>query len=221
MNITLFDFEHYKEIVCLIKFIVVLDNTGKRVYSKYYVKTSPSLMHLNEENAQREFEKRICLAVKNYNVARNEGKNNILNNLYNNIVDIFALDEFSIVTKISNEIGIFVGSLNNSNDILLQCVYDILEDVLFTLINNSLTKKKLMESYEKFVIMIDEMINEGIVMNDDRNSLQSIIELNEFTNESTSSNSTASSSASALSSSSSSNASYFGGFLSKTKKYFF
>lgn len=61
-----------KNIVGLIYFVIILDNEGKRLYSKYYVSEKHSL---NSIESQKEFEKKICQSVMNFNVSRNdEGK---------------------------------------------------------------------------------------------------------------------------------------------------
>lgn len=202
---SLLAFDKDMNCVCFIKFIIVVDNNGKRVYSKYYLNNA-SLQSLNDEKAQREFEQRLCLTALNYNVARNEGKNATQSLL---IVDIFSLDDFAIVAKISNEIAIFIGCLNDNNELLLQTVYDILESSLFPLINDSLSKKKLMDSYEKFVILIDELINEGIPMQNNPERINDIIELNDDATKTQIPN--------ALSSTSNS---YLGAMLSRTKMLF-
>lgn len=63
-------------IVGLIKFIVILDNNGKRIYSRYFTRGDM----LNDIPAQKDFEKKICQTVVNLNVNRsNEGKSRMLN----------------------------------------------------------------------------------------------------------------------------------------------
>lgn len=55
----------------MIKFIVILDNTGKRIYAKYFVEEENELYDIN---AQKEFEKKMGQAVLNLNVNKlNEG----------------------------------------------------------------------------------------------------------------------------------------------------
>ncbi len=55
----------------LVHFIILLDNNGKRIYSKYYVDEDNEL---NDINGQKEFEKKMAQAVLNLNVNKlNEG----------------------------------------------------------------------------------------------------------------------------------------------------
>ena len=48
-------------VACLIKFIIILDNNGKIIYSKYYTDK-------NTPEKQRDFEKQLCYQVKNLNI---------------------------------------------------------------------------------------------------------------------------------------------------------
>ena len=150
--------EKLKEVVCLIRFVVILDNNGKTIYSKYYTE------ELENIKDQKDFEKKICLASANLNVAKND-------------VDIFTLSNYVIVSKISGEVAIFVGANDGDNEVLLGNFYDIFESSLFEVIFDSLTKEKIMNSYEQLVIIIDEMINEGVVMNSNVDSINDIVQL--------------------------------------------
>ena len=150
--------EKLKEVVCLIRFVVILDNNGKTIYSKYYTEEFENIKD------QKDFEKKICLASANLNVAKND-------------VDIFTLSNYVIVSKISGEVAIFVGANEGDNEVLLGNFYDIFESSLFEVIFDSLTKEKLMNSYEQLVIIIDEMINEGVVMNSNVDSINDIVQL--------------------------------------------
>jgi len=104
---------HGKNIVGLIQFVVILDNAGKRLYSKYYLPEGHDLTkHLN----QVDFEKRIAHSVVNFNVNTS------------NELDIFSLGEFMIVSKINREIAIFIGAAEEDNESVSPINYLILLD---------------------------------------------------------------------------------------------
>ena len=50
--------EKLKEVVCLIKFIIIVDNKGHNIYSRYYSD------EFEGKEYQKEFEEKICLAKK-------------------------------------------------------------------------------------------------------------------------------------------------------------
>ena len=143
-------------LICKINFIIFLDNNGNRLYSKFYDK--------NLQKNQKEFEINLSKFVINNNIQRND-------------VDIFIFDNYTIVSKISPEIAIFIGSDENTNECLLVNFYDTLEYCLFNIIENSLTKEKLLKNYDKIVILIDELINDGLIMNVNVDNIDKIIKL--------------------------------------------
>ena len=145
-------------IICKITFIIFLDNDGNRLYSKYYDKQI-----LNNPS---EFELKLSKFVINNSIQQND-------------VDIFIFEDFTIISKISQEISIFIGSTENSNEILLLNFYDTLEFCLFNIIQNSLTKKLFLENFEKIIFLIDEIVNDGIIMNINVENIDKIIKLEE------------------------------------------
>jgi hypothetical protein len=52
----------------LVHFIIILDNNGKRIYSKYYVDEDNELFDIS---AQKEFETKMAQSVLNLNVNKN------------------------------------------------------------------------------------------------------------------------------------------------------
>lgn len=156
--------EVYKEklngIVCLIKFIVLLDNNGKTIYSKFYG---------DEFNNQTEFISKLCSSTTNLNVAKEE-------------VDIFTLNDYIIVSKISGEVNIFIGADDNENEVIVGNFFEIFQAVLCDIVPSSLTKENIMNSYEMLIIAIDEMINDGVVMNANEDSINDIIKMKQNNN---------------------------------------
>ena len=65
---------------------------------------------------QKELEQRITSTVLSMNV----NKNNESKFVKLNLVDIFSLNEFLIVSKITKEMAIFIGALNDDNEIVFE-----------------------------------------------------------------------------------------------------
>ena len=144
------------EAICLIQFFLILDNFGKRIYCKYYNSQFKTI------ESQLDFEKRLCQITVKYMVDKSD-------------LDIIHFLNFSILCKINEEISIFIGQDENDNEILLEKVYDGFESQLINIIQDSLTREKLLNSYDKLIILIDEMIYKGIIMNINNDSLNNII----------------------------------------------
>lgn len=156
-----------KDIVCVIKFIIILDNYGKRIYSKYYTKE----YELDDDNKQLEFEKKLSQYALDNNVANNE-------------IDVFNYLTFNIISNISPEVIIFIGGGEDDNELLLNEFYNNFETILFNLIQDSLTRKSIYKVYDKLIIVIDEMVNEGLYINSEHKSIEKIVHLDESKNES-------------------------------------
>lgn len=143
-----------KDIVCLIKFITILDNTGKLIYGKYF--------NIPEADKQREFEKKLCLNVQNLGIPIGE-------------LDTFILDEYNVFVKIVGEIAYFIGLDENDNECLGYSFCKCFENTLMNITGDSLERVKILENYDKIIVMIDEMIDEGVVVNTDMESLDKLI----------------------------------------------
>ena len=87
-------------------------------------------------------------------------------------MDIFNLNEFIIVCKINKDVAIFIGADQDDNECILANVLDILEECLENITKNNMTKKSVMENYQQLALLIDEMIDEGIIINTDSESIE-------------------------------------------------
>jgi hypothetical protein len=95
------------------------------------------------------------------------------------LVDIFNLNEFLIVSKINKEIAIFFGAHEEDNECIVSNLLDIFEECLENITKNNLSKKSIMENYQQLALLIDEMIDEGIVINTDSEALENKVYLRE------------------------------------------
>ena len=149
---------HNKNIVGLIQFIIILDNQAKRLYSKYFL---PSENDLSLHKNQLEFEAKLANSVINFNVNTS------------NEMDIFNLGHFLVVSKVNREIAIFVGALQDENESIVANFFQVLEDGLENATSKRLTRKGVLDCYQKVVLVVDEMVSHGIIINTDGESVQS------------------------------------------------
>jgi hypothetical protein len=94
--------------------------------------------------------------------------------IISNIVDIFSINDYNVICKINKEIAIFIGADENDNECILANVLEIFEESLEN-ISRSWTKKSLLENYQKIALLIDEMIDEGILINTDTEGIENKI----------------------------------------------
>ena len=128
--------EKLNNVACLVKFIIILDNSGKLIYSKYFIG--------KDQIKQREFEKQICFQVKNLNISPGE-------------LDIFSMEDYNIFVKIIGQIAYFIGLNEEDNECL---GYNFC---------------KIFENLERIIAMIDEMLDNGLIVNIDQDSISKLI----------------------------------------------
>ena len=143
--------------VCSIKFFLILDNAGNRIYCTYYINNdeSPNLNTLEEQN---NFEKRICEKILKSNVDRVD-------------LDIINFEGYDILCKVNREVNFFIGIKEDDNEILLEQIYNAFEIQLFEIVQDNLSREKIFSCYDKIIVLIDELIYGGILLNIDKNSL--------------------------------------------------
>ena len=141
-------------IVCLIKFITILDNNGKLIYGKYFT--------IKDSNKQRELEKQLCFQVKNLNIEAGE-------------LDIFNMDDYNVFVKIIGEIAYFVGLSEDDNECLGYNFCKIFENNLGLVVNDNFDRTKILDNYDKVVVLIDEILYEGVIINSDPESLEKLV----------------------------------------------
>ena len=152
--------EKLSNVACLVKFIIILDNSGKLIYSKYYIG--------KDQIKQREFEKQLCYQVKNLNISPGE-------------LDIFSLEDYNIFVKIIGQIAYFIGLNEEDNECLGYNFCKIFENCLGIITNDNFDRIKIFENLEKIIIMIDEMLYNGLIVNTDLDSISKLISHQEET----------------------------------------
>ena len=144
--------ENFEGMACIIKFIFILDNSSKRIYTIYYTDEYKTL------ESQLDFELRLSKITTKYSVEKNE-------------VDIFNYEKYNIICKIEKEIAIFIGQDEDDNEILLQEFFSMFETQLFNFIGENLSREKILNNYKEIVMLIDEMVVGGVILNIDEHSL--------------------------------------------------
>ena len=144
--------ENFEGMACIIKFILILDNSSKRIYTIYYTDEYKTL------ESQLDFELRLSKITTKYSVEKNE-------------VDIFNYEKYNIICKIDKEIAIFIGQDEDDNEILLQEFFSMFETQLFNFIGENLSREKILNNYKEIVMLIDEMVIGGVILNIDEHSL--------------------------------------------------
>ena len=103
--------EDLEYIAGIIKFILILNNSGKEIYCNYFTKDYDTI------ESQLDFEYRLS-KISKITAKYSEDKTDI---------DIFNFETYNIICKIEKEIAIFIGQDENDNEILLEQFFKVLE----------------------------------------------------------------------------------------------
>ena len=146
----------FSNIVCSIQFFLILDNSGDRIYCKYYINNNN--IELNKVENQKLFEKRLCEKIIKSNIDRVD-------------LDIINFENYNILCKVNGDVNIFIGVKEEDNEILLEKIYDPFELQLFDIVHDDLSREKIFKYYDKIVVLIDEIIYGGLPLNLENDSL--------------------------------------------------
>ncbi|CAF0793957.1 unnamed protein product [Adineta steineri] len=127
----------------VIKGIIILDNDGNRIFSKYY---SQSFSTVKE---QKEFEK------------------SLFNKTHKGTGDVILLDNWTIVYRNNVDLLFYVMGSTNENELMLNSVLTCLFDSLSGMLRKNVEKRFLYDNLDLVILTIDEICDEGIILESD------------------------------------------------------
>lgn len=132
----------------IIKAILILDNDGNRMVSKYYDTTQ-----LSTVKEQKEFEKNLFKSTHKANG------------------EIIMLDNLTIVYRSNVDVFFYVIGSTQENEIILVSVLNCLHDTLSQIFRKNIEKKYLLENMDSVLLAIDEICDNGILLETDPNQV--------------------------------------------------
>ena len=134
--------------------VVVLDNEGRRVISKYYNSVATPL---ESNQQQKSFERSLF-----YKSNKQSGKSGISTNVYEN--DIMIVDNYTAVFRVYSDMSIYILGHADDNELVLGQVLDCIHEVFDRIFKGQFERKSLISHMSSVILVIDEMIDSGIVM---------------------------------------------------------
>jgi hypothetical protein len=138
-----------------IKAILILDNDGLRLVGKYYDDQFASIKE------QREFEKTLF------------AKTNKANG------EIIMLDNLTIVYRSSVDLFFYVIGSTSENEIMLVSVLNCLFDSISQILRKNVEKKYLLDYLDAAFLSVDEICDNGILMETDPSQIAQRVSLKE------------------------------------------
>ena len=77
--------------------------------------------------------------------------------------------------KLIGEIAYFIGISENDNECLGYNFCKIFENCLSNILNDNFERVKIFKKLEKIMLLIDEMVDNGIIVNTDQDSIEKLI----------------------------------------------
>ncbi|XP_039137566.1 coatomer subunit zeta-2-like [Dioscorea cayenensis subsp. rotundata] len=143
--------EYSKESYPSVKNILLLDSEGKRVAVKYFSDDWPSLA------AKLSFEKSLFAKTAKTN-ARSEA-------------EITMFDSYIVVYKFVQDLHFFVTAGSDENELILAAVLQGFFDAVGLLLRNDVEKRTALENLDLILLCIDEIIDGGIILETDANTI--------------------------------------------------
>lgn len=134
-----------------IKGVVVLDNEGKRIIAKYY--NTPRGLETNPQ--QKAFERALFLK------SNKQGNAKSLNQFEN---DIMTVENYVAIFRCYVDMTIYILGDKEDNELILASVLDTVHDCLDKVFKHSIERKSLINNMTAVILVIDELIDQGIIM---------------------------------------------------------
>ena len=132
-----------------IRALMILDLDGKRIYSKFYEK-SPAIPLAK----QQDIESRVAKSVA--------AKGN---------ADLFLLDKYVVMYRMVSDVIIAMLTDPQENEIFVNMALSCIVDGFDLIFEKGFDKKVALEYYDKIAIAIDEVIDDGIILETDPQNL--------------------------------------------------
>ena len=141
--------------IASVKAVVVLDGNGKRLHAKYY---APELAAAAKQAALEQ-----KLMQKKKDAGSGQMDANVV--LLDGTVSVFRTGH--------DGTGVFVVGSANENELVLAAVVDGLFEAICLLLPGSVDKRTILENLEYLFLLVDELVDGGIILEKDPRALAS------------------------------------------------
>eukprot|EP00357_Protocruzia_adherens_P023359 CAMPEP_0114984964 /NCGR_PEP_ID=MMETSP0216-20121206/7584_1 /TAXON_ID=223996 /ORGANISM="Protocruzia adherens, Strain Boccale" /LENGTH=189 /DNA_ID=CAMNT_0002347189 /DNA_START=25 /DNA_END=594 /DNA_ORIENTATION=- len=144
-----------------VKAVLILDSDGKRIYAKYYTSI------LGTFREQHDFEKTLSSRLGKMGSSRQSD------------IDIMTANNFVVVFKNFGDFILFVVGDQNENELILSNVCDCVVEAVEIITKRRNEKRRLLEKLDLLMLLIDEMLDNGVILSMDANDIVGRIKMKE------------------------------------------
>ncbi|CCH60773.1 hypothetical protein TBLA_0D02700 [Henningerozyma blattae CBS 6284] len=143
--------------------VLLLDSQGNRIYTKYYnpPHDENNTIFTNDSNLPKTLKKQI------------EFEKSLVKKTHKQDSEILIFENNLVIYKEYLDLTIYlIGSLDE-NEIILQQAFAAIRDSLDLILESGIDKKNIQEHYDMVLLIIDETIDNGIILETDSATIAS------------------------------------------------
>ena len=149
--------------------ILILDSQGNRIYAKYY-QPPQNVLGQNKHNAFQSFgENELLISLKK----QEEFEKRLIKKTHKQDSEIMLFENKLVFYKEYIDLTIYLIGDPNENEIILQTSFNALKNSLELILNNGIDKKNVQENYDMVLLTIDEIVDNGIILETDSQTIAS------------------------------------------------
>ena len=146
-----------------VKGVIVLDNEGQRIIAKYYNSRGTTF---ETTTSQKSFERQIFFKSSKQSASgRSASEASRVINQFEN--DIMTVDNYVAIFRSYQDFTIFVIGHNDDNELILAQVLDCIHECFETIFMGNIERKSLIDNMSGVILVIDELIDQGVIMHTD------------------------------------------------------
>ncbi|SMN19105.1 similar to Saccharomyces cerevisiae YPL010W RET3 Zeta subunit of the coatomer complex (COPI), which coats Golgi-derived transport vesicles [Maudiozyma saulgeensis] len=142
--------------------ILVLDSKGDRIYGKYY--NPPH--SVSDEYA-------ISKSLATSNKIQLEFEKQLFKKTHKKNAEIMLYENHLVLYKEYTDVTLYLIGDGNENELVLQEAFDAYRNSIELVLHNGVDKKNIQENYDLILLAIDELIDNGIILETDPASIAS------------------------------------------------
>ena len=130
--------------------IVILDNTGQRVFARYYTPPHQAIAtSFPTASTQKTFESNLYEKTKKQNS------------------DVILFDNRIVCYKSSVDLMIYVVAGPEENELMIYAVVMAIREAMEMLLRATVDKRAILENYDLLSLVVDETVDDGVVLETD------------------------------------------------------
>ena len=141
------------------KACILLDNEGQRIIAKYYNNAGTQF---ETSASQKSFERQLFLKSSKQSASGSGGAASRSISSHEN--DIMTVDNYVAIFREYSDMKIFIIGHSEDNELILALVLDCVHECFDNIFRHNIERKSLINNMSGVILVIDELLDQGIVM---------------------------------------------------------